>query len=193
MIKAIIFDCFGVLYRGSLTHMLQYVAAERHDEVRDANKSFDYGYMSRSEYMAMLHDATGLSVEQIEAIRKERHVRNDELIGILQDLKQTYKIGLLSNIGYDSLRGELFSDDELATYFDAMVLSSDVHIIKPNPDIFVMMADRLGVLPEECVMVDDLLQNIRGANDAGMPGIVFTSNQQFTATLQPMLEVGARA
>lgn len=193
MIKAIIFDCFGVLYRGSLTHMIQFVAPERQTEVLDANRSFDYGYISRDEYLAILSDATGKTIDQIETIRQARHVRNDELIQILQNLKHTYKIGLLSNVGYDSLRGELFSDQEIETFFDAMVLSSDVHIVKPNPDIYVLMATKLGVLPEECVMIDDLLVNINGAKEAGMPGITYASNRQLVAELTPLLQVNADA
>ena len=173
--------------------MMQHVPAGRRQEVADANRSFDYGFMTRDEYIALLSDASGCTVEEVEAIRSARHVRNEPLLAQVLQLKSEYKIGLLSNVGYDSLRGELFSQQELDQYFDAMVLSSDEHITKPNPEIFTLMATRLDVLPEECIMVDDLMPNIEGASRVGMPGIIFSSNDQFTAELRRMGVVGQRA
>ena len=186
--RAIIFDCFGVLYHGSTGALLQSVHPDKQQHLHDAIRSFDYGYLSRDDFLAYVSELTGLTIDKIVAIRQARHVRNDVLVNELRRLKRTYKIGLLSNVGRDSLRGELFTDDEIAEFFDAMVLSSDVHIIKPDPAIFELMAARLGVLPEECIMIDDLEQNISGAAQAGMSGIVFASNEQFTSELASLLK-----
>lgn len=193
MIQAIIFDCFGVLYQGSLTAMMQLVPLDRRQEVADANRSFDYGFMTRDEYLRLLSEVTGLSVAQVEAFRAQRHVRNEWLMAEILRLKQTYRIGLLSNVGADSLRGELFNDEELERYFDAMVLSSDEQIAKPNPAIFTLMATRLGVLPEECIMIDDLMNNIDGAARVDMPGIIFSSNDQFARDFDRLITTAQHA
>lgn len=187
MIKAIIFDCFGVLYHGSTHAMMQLTPRDRRTELLDAGRSFDYGYLSRDEYLQVASEVTGKTIDEVVAIRQQRHSRNVELVTELRRLKQTYKVGLLSNVGYDSLRHELFSDEEISELFDAMVLSSDVHIVKPDPAIFTLMATRLGVLPEECIMIDDLETNIAGAAEAGMSGIVFVSNEQLSTDLDRLL------
>jgi putative hydrolase of the HAD superfamily len=72
--------------------------------------------------------------------------------------------------------------------FDAMVLSADVGLMKPDPAIFKMMADELGLLPNECVMIDDVVSNIDGAKLVGMPGVLYISPEQTMAELNCLLE-----
>ncbi len=59
--------------------------------------------------------------------------------------------------------------------FDAVVISGEVGARKPEPRIYLMTAERLGVRPHQCVFVDDLLQNVEGARAVGMEGIVHRS------------------
>jgi epoxide hydrolase-like predicted phosphatase len=59
--------------------------------------------------------------------------------------------------------------DEL---FDVVVISGEVGLRKPQPEIYQLAASRLGYAPEECVFVDDLAPNIRGAATTGMLGIL---------------------
>jgi epoxide hydrolase-like predicted phosphatase len=58
--------------------------------------------------------------------------------------------------------------DEL---FDAVVISGEVGMRKPEPDIYRHVADRLGLAPDRCVMVDDITSNVKGAMAVGMVGI----------------------
>ncbi|MFD0923609.1 HAD-IA family hydrolase [Saccharopolyspora rosea] len=55
--------------------------------------------------------------------------------------------------------------------FDAVLLSGDLGIAKPDPAIYRLAADRLGVDPSRCVFVDDLRTNVDGAVATGMVGI----------------------
>jgi epoxide hydrolase-like predicted phosphatase len=59
--------------------------------------------------------------------------------------------------------------DEL---FDTVVISGEVGMRKPQPEIYQLAADRLGRSPAECAFVDDLAPNIRGAVATGMIGIL---------------------
>ncbi len=61
--------------------------------------------------------------------------------------------------------------DEL---FDAVVISGEVGMRKPEPRIYRLAADRLAVAPERCVFVDDLPPNVRGAVEVGMCGVHHT-------------------
>ena len=76
------------------------------------------------------------------------------------------RTGLLSNA--DGLLGETNGFAEL---FDAVVLSGQVGYGKPDLRIYLLAADRMGLVPEQCVFVDDLASNVRGAVRAGMVGV----------------------
>ena len=77
------------------------------------------------------------------------------------------RTGLLSNSwGSDGYPREHF--DEL---FDIVVISGEVRLRKPDPAIFTLASDRLGVAPSDCVFVDDLDKNIAVAQGLGMAGI----------------------
>jgi HAD superfamily hydrolase (TIGR01509 family) len=55
--------------------------------------------------------------------------------------------------------------------FDAVVVSGEVGLAKPAAEIYRLTADRLGLVTSECVFVDDLAINVRGAAAAGMVGV----------------------
>lgn len=61
--------------------------------------------------------------------------------------------------------------DWLPDVFDAIVLSGQVGLAKPDVRIFHLAAARIGVPPADCVFVDDLIGNVRGAVAAGMVAI----------------------
>jgi epoxide hydrolase-like predicted phosphatase len=56
--------------------------------------------------------------------------------------------------------------------FDVEVISGQVGLRKPDPAIYLLCAERLGVAPHECVFVDDLRPNVRGAVAVGMVGVL---------------------
>jgi epoxide hydrolase-like predicted phosphatase len=90
------------------------------------------------------------------------------------------RTALLSNSwGSTGYERERFPD-----LFDAVVISAEVGLRKPEPEIYLFAAERLGVQPPECVFVDDLPQNVDGARAVGMEGIVHR-NADFTV---PKLE-----
>lgn len=186
MIRGIIFDCFGVLYRGSLTHLAELAAPEDQQAVRDLSHASDHGFLSYDEYFTQLAELVHLPVDEVQAIVHERHVRNAEMIDLVRRLHGRYKVGLLSNIGRGVMDG-LIPPDEQRELFDAVILSSDVAVTKPEPAIYELMAQQLGCEPEDCVMIDDLPVNIDGANRAGMEGIVFISRSQLCHELKRLL------
>ncbi|WNV90580.1 HAD-IA family hydrolase [Umezawaea sp. Da 62-37] len=59
--------------------------------------------------------------------------------------------------------------------FDAVVVSGEVGLAKPAAAIYLLTAERLGLEPAECVFVDDLAVNVRGAAAVGMVGVHHTS------------------
>jgi putative hydrolase of the HAD superfamily len=73
---------------------------------------------------------------------------------------------------------------QMKAIFDVIVRSDEVRLRKPDPEIYRLTARRLEVEPNECVYVDDLLQNVEGARAVGMHAFVHR-NADFTV---PRLE-----
>lgn len=96
-------------------------------------------------------------------------------------------MGLLSNIGRGWI-DDFFDKHQLHDLFDAVVLSGEEGIAKPHPRIYELIAERLGVKPSECVMIDDLPENCAGADAAGMRSIFYVSNEQCLDELSALIK-----
>jgi epoxide hydrolase-like predicted phosphatase len=94
------------------------------------------------------------------------------------------KTGLISNSWGDGLAYDESVLDEL---FDAVVISGDVGLHKPQPEIFRLGAERIGVPPEECVFVDDLRENCAGAEEVGMTAILHRGPESTLPELERLL------
>lgn len=174
MIRGIIFDCFGVLYQGSIAHLYELTPEAKRSELADLSLSSDYGYISPEDYLHQVSLLIGKPVAEIADIMEADHIRNRAMVDYVRTFKGNYKVGLLSNVGRGVMQ-RLFTPAELEELFDEVVLSSEVGMIKPDPAIYHLAADRLGVETTECIMVDDLVANIEGAESTGMHGVVFTT------------------
>lgn len=182
MIRGIIFDCFGVLAHGSLEYLRSMVAPERLEELNDFSVRSDRGFVSRDEYMKQVGLLLGKTPQEVDSIVRTQHFRSEVMIQWAGTLHGPYKTALLSNIGRSVIE-ELFTEDELHDLFDAAILSSEIGMVKPEPQVFEYAATQLSLLPEECVMIDDLVSNIEGAKAVGMHGIVFKDIEQCKAEL----------
>lgn len=177
-IKAIIFDCFGVLYTDSKRSLLDIVPKDRYVELHDLFTGNNYGLFDRREYIRRVAEIVGISETEVTSYIAKEHVLNGKLVELISEqLKGECRIGLLSNIGREWIN-DFFSTHQLHELFDGVVLSGEEGIAKPHPDIFTLTASRLGVAPSECLMIDDIEANCEGAQLAGMESIQFRSNDQ---------------
>jgi epoxide hydrolase-like predicted phosphatase len=85
--------------------------------------------------------------------------------------------------------------DEIRGLFDAVVISAEVGLHKPQPEIYRLAAERLGVAPKDCVFVDDLRENCAGAEAVGMTAVLHRDADQTIARVEELLgvELTARA
>lgn len=188
MIRALIFDCFGVLYVDYglafyEKHIPNYEALK--NEIMEIDKQADYGFISNEEHDRLIAELSGLEYEFIRDNVKGVHIRNELLMEKLKVLRTNYKVGMLSNVNSGGM-DEFFSKTEQTDYFDEVVVSGDVGMIKPSEEIFEYMAAKLGVQPSECVMIDDRLANYEGAIRAGMHAVLYSSVGQTMKDLQTM-------
>jgi putative hydrolase of the HAD superfamily len=93
--------------------------------------------------------------------------------------------GLISN----SWGLEMYDRGLLGDLFDAVVISGEVGLHKPQPEIFLLAAERLGVTPAQCVFVDDLRENVAGAEAVGMTAVLHRDPEATAARLEELLGV----
>jgi putative hydrolase of the HAD superfamily len=71
--------------------------------------------------------------------------------------------------------------------FDAAVISGEVGLHKPQPEIYLLACERLGVEPADAVFVDDLRENVAGAESIGMTGLLHRDSGATVAALEGLL------
>jgi putative hydrolase of the HAD superfamily len=96
----------------------------------------------------------------------------EETFAVLDELRKSYKLLLLTNGSPDLQQEKLDGMPALIPYFDAIVISGDFGEGKPSPRLFEHAMARIGITAEEGVMVGDkLTTDILGANGVGMTSI----------------------
>jgi epoxide hydrolase-like predicted phosphatase len=97
--------------------------------------------------------------------------------------------GLISNSWGAGLSYDMSLLDEL---FQAVVISGDVGMHKPEPAIYMLGAERLGLRTGECVFVDDLRENCQGAEEVGMTAILHRGADRTLPELERLLGLELR-
>lgn len=195
MIKAIIFDCFGVFIGNPYkirVQELEKIDPEKASAVRDINRASDRGFLSREETAAHMAEIIGITPEQLMAEQDKGEVKNEQLIEFVKTLRPDYKLAMLSNIGSRGRLDLRFGEGVLDTLFDTVVASGDEGYIKPEPEIYQIALHRLGVQPDECVMIDDILEFCQGAEAIGMHAIQFFDTQQCITDLNALIDRGGK-
>lgn len=188
MIKAILFDCFGVLSsEGWQNFKVKYFEndPEALQEALRIRTLADRGHYSHDEVMQLFAELAGISTEQVkEAI--ENYHPNDQLLNYIKSkLVGTYKIGMLSNVSDDWLFS-IFTESQLSI-FDTKTLSYKMGFAKPDPRAYEVAVKELGLQFEECLFIDDIDQNAIAARQLGMHAIQYENFHQTVNDLEAIL------
>src|SRR5947209_5786655 len=111
-----------------------------------------------------------------------------EMVEALRRVKTRFKTGCITNnlpanaIG--SRKGKSIYAAEVMTLFDHIIESARIGLRKPDPRIYRMMVEALGVDPNHCVYLDDLGVNLKPAREMGMTTIKVVDSQQAIAELE---------
>lgn len=189
MIKAIIFDCFGVLASDSWAEFGRKYLAGRPVAGRRAeelNRRSDLGLLSHDEWVSGMAVIAGVSEDQVR-LERQQNTDNEILLAyIATNLRTQYRMGIVSNVGR-GFRSDLFQSLQ-GKLFDEIILSYKVGVMKPDKDIYVLAAERLGVAVSECLFIDDRQANVDGALEAGMQSFVYKDFESFTQQLEEVLD-----
>ncbi|MCQ2204687.1 MAG: HAD family phosphatase [Bacteroidales bacterium] len=138
-------------------------------EVREKNAEFDYelDYFCKHYREIVTNEIEGMS----------------ELLAKLKS--EGYKLYGLTN--WCSKVHETMEDFEIFKMLDGVIISSEEHVIKPEPAIYKRLFDKFELKPEECIFTDDREENIEGGRKMGMEGIVFENAKQYEKELREMI------
>ncbi|MFL6098536.1 MAG: HAD family hydrolase [Actinomycetales bacterium] len=106
------------------------------------------------------------------------HVDPDAFVMLRAARSAGLKTALLSNSWHFA-----YPWDELDPLLDVKVVSGEVGLRKPDPAIYGLAAERLGVPVSECAFVDDIEHNVQAADDLGMVAVLFTDLATTLTTL----------
>lgn len=188
MIKALIFDCFGVLYpqaSGNFFESHKERFKDNPSAMDDLNLQIDLGKITRHEFFKGLEAVTGIPANDIRAEIISEDEPDMRLADFIRELKQDYTIGLLSNAGSEEI--ECVYQDNLDALFDAITVSYEVGHVKPGPKIFHECMKRLGATAGECLLIDDSNKNTQAAENLGMKTILYKNFEDFKTRLEGML------
>ena len=90
-------------------------------------------------------------------------------VGVVRALRPRYKLSVLSNA--DGTLRDRLEREGLHRLFDDIVVSAEVGMAKPEPEMFHLALERLGLAPANCVFVDDWDLNVDAARAIGMVGV----------------------
>ncbi len=200
-ISAVIWDLGGVLLRTEDFSSRQ-ALADRMGKSRtelenlvfdgDSGDRAQLGEISADEHWDNIRRILGLDAAGISEFRRqfwEGDQLDVELVDTIRSLRGRYKTGLLSN-AFSDLRQVVTSRLNFSDAFDEMVISAEIHLMKPDPRIYQHALQRLGVAAQEAVFIDDMLRNVEGACSQGMNAIHFRQRSQALAELERLLKGG---
>lgn len=186
MIKAIVFDCFGVLTGDKWKEFVGSLSEDQREPARELNRALDSGYIDLAEFTTAIHELTGRQPERVEEVINAEMTKNQPLFDYIGELKTQYKIGLLSNISSDWITESFLSKSE-AALFDAIVLSHHVGATKPSRAMYEQVCNQLRIMPAESVLIDDSVPNCEGARAYNMIAIEYHDFSQLKRELTKLL------
>ncbi len=184
--RAFIFDMDGTLLDNMRFHTkawMEAIAELGHDPVDPADwEQRTSGVPNRTIFAEMLGvhpDQVAECVERKEAAyRRLSHGKLEPLAGLRSFLDNALKHGvslaMATGAGPANVTFNLDALD-LHTYFTVIIGAEDVERGKPDPEVFLTAADRLGVPAHQCIVFEDAPLGIEAAHRAGMPVVAFTT------------------
>jgi putative hydrolase of the HAD superfamily len=189
MVKALIFDCFGVFYADPVLAYMRNPATppRKAAALHSLDEQAARGTLNKSGFVTQAAAIVGITQDESEQRFFHSAERNEKLVEFVQELRTAYKVAMLSNIGGDMMDG-FFTSKERAQLFDVVILSGDVKMAKPDRAIFELTCQRLGVELTEAVMIDDIQTTCDIVKTFGMQSICYKDFGQCKEGLAAILK-----
>ena len=170
MYKVIIFDFFDVVHSDPFKRWLNQHSLERDGKLQELSDRNDYGELKDDELFIEMAEISRQSVEEIKAIFDDTSMIDQAMVDLIKELGSKYQIGLLSNCSSEYLR-TILHKHSLSPLFDEIVISAEIKMIKPTPEIFNFILGQMKIKPSEALFVDDNPQNVAAAESLGIKSL----------------------
>ena len=192
--KAFIFDLDGVIVDTAKYHFLAWkeLAQSLGFDFTEEQNELLKG-VSRVRSLEILLDIGKVELSQEEK-EKYLHEKNEQYLGYIAKMDtqeilpgipellaflKTEKIPFA--LGSASKNARLILENlSLLEDFDAIVDGNDVSTAKPDPEVFLIAAEKLGKDPKECIVIEDAFAGIQAANSAGMTSVAIGDPEVLT-------------
>ena len=203
MKRGLLVDFGGVLTTNVFQSFKQFAVAEGlpPDTIKRAFKEdrealallrrLEKGELDAPEFEPLFAERIGVKGDRVDGLVERLFAGVGPEDRMLAAVKSAHdngiRTGLISNSWGGS--GIHYDGTPLEELFDAVVISGDVGMHKPQPEIFRLGAERIDVPPEECVFVDDLRENCAGAEAVGMTAILHRGPDSTLPELEKLLPI----
>ena len=195
MIKAVIFDIGGVVIEIEDDIIYKYIAErfgldlkETKEKIKTPLYLLNKGEITEKECWIRFCDSYGkLLPDDWEDLwlkkYREKAKTNKDVMKIIEMLKHNgYRLAAITN----TISSHCAWAEKMNWYkpFDVLVSSCKDHVIKPEPSAFELALKRLGLKAHECIFIDNVEKNVRGAKRAGLHAILFKNAEQMKKDLK---------
>jgi epoxide hydrolase-like predicted phosphatase len=181
-VKGLLVDFGGVLTTNVFDSFREFCVAEglerdamgglfRNDpEALRLVRGLETGAISEDDFGERFGELLGVENRVGLVDRMFAGIQEDErMLGALRSARAAgIRTGLISN----SMGAGRYDRERFPELFDGVVISGDVGLHKPQPEIFLLGCEKVGLDPAECVFVDDLKENCAGAEAVGMTAVL---------------------
>jgi epoxide hydrolase-like predicted phosphatase len=201
-IKALVFDFGGVLTNPVWETFAAFCSAEGLDPEavkelfrNDAGamtdlRGLETGELAEADFEQSFAERLGVGPEGLIDRLFAGMAPDEEMVGLVRSARAAgLKTALLSNswsVGH-------YDREMLSELFDVAVISGEVGLHKPQPEIYALTVERLGVEAAACVFIDDLRENCEGAEAAGMQALRHRTAAETIPKLEEMTGLALRA
>ena len=198
-IKAVIWDVGGVLERTedpeprrALAQRLGWKVGPLMDLVfgnNDAHRA-QLGQISLADHWQNVRRALGQTEDELERTIEEFFAGDEldtQLVEAIRRMREDYTTAILSNY-FPILRDKVNHQWKIGDAFDHLVVSAEVGVKKPDLRIFQIVLESVGCSPGQAVFIDDMIENIAAAREAGLHAVHFQTRDQALDSLNSLLQ-----
>lgn len=182
-----VFESFRAFCRaeGVGPDMIPHLLVEDEEALAELH-AFEVGRLEDAEFERRFAARLGVEPERLlerifAALGPDEHM--------IASVRAAREAGVSTALVSNSWGMAIYDRPLLAELFDAELISAEVGLRKPDPGIFLLAAERLGLEPAQCVMVDDLRPNVAAAEALGMTAVLHRSADATAAELERLLGI----
>jgi putative hydrolase of the HAD superfamily len=196
MIKHIIFDLGNVILDQETLRVRDYFLRifdtpkfESDDFFVGLKRQVDSGEIKFKELLNLYEERFHVSMDYEDFIKRYQALYLDDVAGLnpkmmelVKSLRHNYSLYIMSNTVAPHF--EAIANTGFTQYFNRVFRSDTDHFVKPETQAYEYVLKEIGAKGQECVFVDDLEINVKGAEAVGITGIVFKNPKQLVEDLK---------